>query len=179
MVWQSKFNHTIVKMARAMLFSSNLPCSFWAKAITTAMHIHNHSPTHANNNQSLHEVLHGDPPTLSHFHPFGMRTHLLLPKHKCDKLDLHGIKAHYLGPTHNQSMHQMWIPSLCSTTMSCNIMFIIECPTVSSPTALLDSTATTIPSLPATSTDDQLEPGVDETVDTLLLGEQDTTLHHV
>jgi hypothetical protein len=100
-----QFNHSIIKMARAMLFSSRLPHSFSAKAIATVVHVHNWLPTCTNNNHSPHKMLHSNVPTLSHLHPFSTHAYLLLPHHKCNKLDPQGIEAHYLGPTHNTSIH--------------------------------------------------------------------------
>jgi hypothetical protein len=125
------FNCMIIKMARAMLFASDLPWLFWAEAIQTGMYIHNWSPTKANSNHSPHEVWLSSPPGLSHLHPFSAHTHLLLPPHKQDKLTPQSMDTHYLRPTHNPTIHHMWIPSSHTTTMSHNVVFSVNTTQVS------------------------------------------------
>jgi transposase InsO family protein len=126
-----RFNHTIVEMARAMLFASDLPWSFWAEAIQTGVHIHNRSPTKANNNCSPHQVWLGSPPGLLHLHPFGACAHLLLPPHKCDKLVPRSVDARYLRPAHDPTIHRMWVPGSRTTTMSHNVVFSVDTTQVS------------------------------------------------
>ena len=39
-----RMNRTIMEKARSMLLEANLPESFWAEAVNTAMYLHNRSP---------------------------------------------------------------------------------------------------------------------------------------
>ncbi len=118
-------------------------------------------------------MLHGELPQLGHLHLFGVCAQLLLPEHKRDKLDPWGVEARYLGPTHDLSSHRMWVPGSRTTTASHNITFVNDAPS-HTPTPQDDPQDDDCPtSRPVMAVDDQLNPGVDETFDESLLGNQD------
>ena len=62
---------TLVGSARAMLQHSGLLKGFWAEAVTTAAHIHNHSPQKGLDWKTPHELFHGHVPDVSYLRVFG------------------------------------------------------------------------------------------------------------
>ena len=64
-------NKTLVNIARTMLIESNLPQSFWAKAINTACHVTNRCLIRSLLNKTPYELLNNRKPMLSYLRAFG------------------------------------------------------------------------------------------------------------
>jgi len=56
---------SIADSATSMLFESHLPTSFWSKAVSTAVYLHNRLPTSANNGLTPYELMYGKKPDFS------------------------------------------------------------------------------------------------------------------
>ena len=72
-----RMNRTI-EGARSMLYHAKLPLEFWAEACSTAVYLHNRSPTTALEDQTPFECLFGGRPDISQLKVLGcvLRTHL-------------------------------------------------------------------------------------------------------
>nr|GEW07969.1 hypothetical protein [Tanacetum cinerariifolium] len=64
-------NRTLIKAARTMLADSNIPTTFWAKAVNTACYVQNRVFIVKPRNKTQYELFHGRIPALSFMKPFG------------------------------------------------------------------------------------------------------------
>ena len=64
-------NRTLVNIARNMIIESNLPQSFWAKAVNTAFHVTNRCLIRAILNNTPYELINNRKPMLSYLRAFG------------------------------------------------------------------------------------------------------------
>ena len=88
-----QMNHTLVKMACAMLSDTGLPNAYWGDAILYTMHILNHIPTHTINvDLTLHEVFTGNKLSVVHLKIFSCKVHVHIPDEKWRKLDAKSIE---------------------------------------------------------------------------------------
>ena len=62
----NRLNRTIMEAARSMLFQAKLPLQFWAEECSTAVYLHNRSPTSALKDQTPFECMFGLKPDVSH-----------------------------------------------------------------------------------------------------------------
>ena len=67
-----RMNRTIQEHVRSMLSHAGLPQSFWAEAVSTAVHVINRSPSSGLDFQVAEEVWAGKPPSYAHLHVFGL-----------------------------------------------------------------------------------------------------------
>ncbi len=67
-----RMHHTVLNMARCMIFNCRLPMQFWGDAVKDAAYVLNHSPCKANPKRFFPmEMLEGKPPNLTHIITFG------------------------------------------------------------------------------------------------------------
>ncbi|GKD12660.1 ribonuclease H-like domain-containing protein [Tanacetum coccineum] len=64
-------NRTLIEAARTMLADSNLPTTFWAKAVNTACYVQNRVLVIKPHNKTPYEHFLGRKPALSFMRPFG------------------------------------------------------------------------------------------------------------
>ena len=65
-----KMNRTLVESVRSILVDAHLPHKFWAKALSTAVHLRNRSPTKAVEDKTPYEAWSGDRPNVKHLRVF-------------------------------------------------------------------------------------------------------------
>ena len=66
-----RMNRTLVEIVRSMLSDVKLPKNFWAEALSTAVYLHNRSPTRAVVKKTPFEALTKEKPVVDHFKVFG------------------------------------------------------------------------------------------------------------
>ena len=64
-------NRTIMESVRSTIYHAGLPLDFWAEACSTAVYIHNRSPTTALKDKTPYECLFGRKPDISNLSVFG------------------------------------------------------------------------------------------------------------
>ena len=64
-------NRMVVEIVRSMLSDAKLPKNFWAEALSTAVYLHNRSPTRAVLKKTPFEALPKEKPVVDHFKVFG------------------------------------------------------------------------------------------------------------
>ena len=74
-----------MEKARSMLLEADLPESFWAEAVNTAVYLHNKRPTRSLEGKTPYEAWNGVKPDLSHLKVFGGDAFLHVPDEKRNK----------------------------------------------------------------------------------------------
>ena len=114
-----RFNKTLVEMVRSMLADSELPKSFWAKALVTAIYLRNRSPTKFVEGKTPFEVMHekkAKSRTLERV--FGCTAYSHIPKDERYKLDIKVCKHIFLGYSTNRKGYQLYDQSIRSVIHS-------------------------------------------------------------
>ena len=88
---------TIMERARSMLYQAKLPLDFWAEACSTAVYLHNRSPTTALKDETPFERLFGRRPDISHLRAFGCVSYVHVPDGQRRKLDAKACKSIFVG----------------------------------------------------------------------------------
>src|ERR1700742_5010350 len=88
-----------------MLHESSLPSSFWSKAVSTAVFLHNRLPTSANEGVTPYELMYESKPDLALARVFGSLAYVHVKKDKRSGFSPHMEKAIFVGyPT----QHKGW-----------------------------------------------------------------------
>ena len=82
-----RMNRTLVETARSMLVNSNLPCSFWAEALSTATYLRNRSPTKAVTGMTPYEAWTGRKSQVGGLRVFGCQAFVHILKEERKILD--------------------------------------------------------------------------------------------
>ena len=90
-------NRTIMEGARSMLYHAKLSLEFWAEAYSTAVYLHNRSPTTALKDQTPFECLFGRRPDISKLKVFGCVSYVHISDNQRRKLDAKAHKAIFVG----------------------------------------------------------------------------------
>lgn len=88
---------SIADTATSMLYESHLPSSFWSKAVSTAVYLHNRLPTAANDGLTPFELMYGRKPDVSLFRVFGSLAYVHIKKDKRSGFSPHMQKAIFVG----------------------------------------------------------------------------------
>ncbi|MBW0494048.1 hypothetical protein O181_033763 [Austropuccinia psidii MF-1] len=94
-----RLNRTLGDMARAMMIDSKMPDRFWRFAYASASFLHNRLPNSRCLHSSPHQVLFGQPPSISTAYPFGAEAIVHIPSvHQAHKLAPRGLACRLLKP---------------------------------------------------------------------------------
>ena len=92
-----RMNRTLIEAVRCMLSDSNLPKTFWAEALSTAVYVRNRCPTSSLKDMTPYEALNSHKPNVSHLRTFGCISYVHIPKDERDKLDPTSKKCVLVG----------------------------------------------------------------------------------
>ncbi|MBW0480159.1 hypothetical protein O181_019874 [Austropuccinia psidii MF-1] len=96
--YAERANRTILEKARCLINPTNLPKTFWAEAINTAVFLSNLSPTVSQNNKSPHLLWYNTPGKINRLKTFGCRAVIFNHhKHRDWKLAPPGSEGIFLG----------------------------------------------------------------------------------
>lgn len=90
-------NRTVVEMARSLLKSMNVPNSFWAEAVKTAVHILNRSPTRSLKGVTPYEAWYKRTPNVSYLRTFGCVAHVKNVVPGVKKLEDRSVPMVFIG----------------------------------------------------------------------------------
>ncbi|CAL1409822.1 unnamed protein product [Linum trigynum] len=116
-------NRTIMNMVRCMLRDTKVPSPFWPKAVTWATHIHNRSPTVANQGKTPQELWTGKPPSVSHFRIFGCVAHVHVPDQQRRKLEDKSSQCYFLGVSTESKAYRLYNPATKKVVTSRDVVF--------------------------------------------------------
>ena len=84
---------TIMETVRCMIHNAELPLSFWAEALVTAVYLRNRNLTALVKDSTFYERWHKEKPDVSHLKVFGCNAFVHIPNQKCKKLDKKSIRC--------------------------------------------------------------------------------------
>ena len=90
-------NRHIAEVARALMAKKNMPHSFWAEVVSTAVYIMNKTSTVAIHDVTPEERFTGKKPDLSHLKVFGCIAYVHVPDELHTKLDPKAEKCIFIG----------------------------------------------------------------------------------
>ena len=118
-----RFNRTLVEMVRSMLADSELPKSFWAEALATAVYLRNRSPTKPVEGKTPYEAIYGEKPKVKHLRVFGCTAYSHIPKDERQKLDAKARKCIFLGYPCNRKGYRLYDQSIRRVIHSRDVRF--------------------------------------------------------
>ena len=118
-----RFNRTLVEMVRSMLADSELPKSFWAEALATAVYLRNQCPTKSVEGKTPYEEIYGEKPKVGHLRVFGCAGYALIPKDERQKLDAKARKCIFLGYSHNRKGYRLYDQNIRKVIHSRDVRF--------------------------------------------------------
>ena len=118
-----RLNRTLMEMVRSMLADSELPKSFWAEALSTAVYLHNRSPTKAVEGKTPYEAIYAEKPKVGHLRVFGCAAYLHISKDERRKLNAKAQKCIFLGYSINRKGYRLYDQRNCKVIHSCVVKF--------------------------------------------------------
>ena len=90
-------NHHLHEVVRPLLLESSIPYDFWVEALSFVVHLINHLPSPALQNQSPYLRLYKFHPAYTCLHTFSCICFIHLPPHERNKLSTQSMKCAFLG----------------------------------------------------------------------------------
>ncbi len=118
-----RLNRTLVEAVRAMLVQSKLPPTFWVEALSTAVYLHNRSPTKSVANMTPFEAWTGVKPDVKHLRSFGCIVYAHIPKDERKKLDPKAKKCVLLGYGTETKGYRLYDPQSSRVIYSRDVKF--------------------------------------------------------
>jgi len=92
-----RLNRTLVESIRSMLSDAELPKTFWAEALSTAVYVRNRVLNSFLVDKTPYEALNGSKPSIKHLRVFGCSAYVHVPKDERSKIDSKSKKCIFLG----------------------------------------------------------------------------------
>ena len=92
-----RINRTIMETVRRMIHNAELPLSFWAEAVVTAVYLRNRSPTASVKYLTPYLRWHKEKPDVSYLKVFGCNAFVHILDQKRKKLDKKSIRFIFVG----------------------------------------------------------------------------------
>ena len=119
-----RMNRTIMETTRSMLHHAELPLSFWAEAVSTAVYLRNRSPTSYLKEMTPHEKWHGSKADVSNLKVFGCNAYVHVPDQKRKKLDKKSVQSIFVGYPNNSKGYKFYNPETKKMFRSRDVIFI-------------------------------------------------------
>ncbi|MCO5590542.1 hypothetical protein L7F22_044513 [Adiantum nelumboides] len=116
-------NRVIAEIARAMMNEMNMPLTYWAEAVHTAVHIMNRTPTAAIHEISPYERLYGIKPTVSYMKVFGCVCYVHVPNEARKKMEPKAVKCIFLGYPVEKKGYKCYDPTTRQVCVSRDVRF--------------------------------------------------------
>ena len=117
-------NRTLKEIARSMLCTANLPDSFWAEAVLTAVILKNRSPTVAVKDKTPYEYLTGEIPDVSKLKVLGCTAYMHIPKERRQKWDKKSTKCIFIRYSIYRKANRLWNPETKTVHESRDVIFM-------------------------------------------------------
>ena len=101
-------NRTIMEAVRSSLYHSQLPMSFWAKAVVYVVYTLNRTCTRVHGDKTPFELYTGFKPSLSHMRPFGCPVFIYIPAQLRKKLDAKSRRGVFVGYSEESKAYRVW-----------------------------------------------------------------------
>ncbi|CAH9088439.1 unnamed protein product [Cuscuta epithymum] len=118
-----RMNRTIVEKVRCMLKMSDLPKSFWAEAVNTAVYLINRSPSIPLGLDIPERAWKGCDPTYSHPRVFGCKAYMHVPKDQRLKLDSKTTPCVFVGYGDEEYGFRLYDPEKQKVVRSRDVVF--------------------------------------------------------
>ena len=117
-----RMNCTLAELARAMIFSTQIPKFLWPKAIMHAAYLHNWTHTCALESNTPLEVWSRHKPDVSHLHEFGSPV-WILNEGQLTKLQPRSTKHTFMGFVDGPKAIKYYDATMRQVCVSCNFQF--------------------------------------------------------
>ena len=115
-----RMNRTIIENVRCMLKMSDLPKTFQAEAVQTAVYLINRSPSILD---ILERAWKGSDPTYSHLRVFGCKAYMHVPKEQRSKLDSKTTPCVFVGYGDEEYGFRLYDPEKKKVVRSRDVVF--------------------------------------------------------
>ncbi|MCO5608238.1 hypothetical protein L7F22_062444 [Adiantum nelumboides] len=116
-------NRVIAEIARAMMNEMNMPLTYWAEAVHTAVHIMNRTPTATIHEISPYERLYGIKPTVSYMKVFGCVCYVHVPNEARKKMEPKAVRCIFLGYPVEKKGYKCYDPTTRQVYVSRDVRF--------------------------------------------------------
>ena len=116
-------NRHIAEVARALMSEKNVPHTYWAEAISTAVYIMNRTPTTVAHDVTPEEKFTGVKLDLSHLKVFGCIAYVHVPDELHTKLDPKAEKCVFIGYSLEQKGYRCYNPLTHKLRVSRDVVF--------------------------------------------------------
>nr|AAV88069.1 hypothetical retrotransposon [Ipomoea batatas] len=118
-----RMNRTIMERVRCMLDDAKLPSSFWAEAVSTAVHVINLSPVIALKNEVPDKVWCGKDVSYDHLRVFGCKAFVHVPRDERSKLDSKTRQCIFIGYGFDEFGYRLYDPVEKKLVRSRDVVF--------------------------------------------------------
>lgn len=119
-----RYNRTVCESARAMIIDAQLPKSFWAEAVSTAVYVRNRLPTTSHQLPSTpYELWNGHKPDIGNLRVFGSLAYAHIPDELRQKLDAKAEAMVHVGYSLLSKAYRLYDPASQKIVVRRDVIF--------------------------------------------------------
>jgi hypothetical protein len=119
-----RFNRTVCELARALVIDSELPKSFWAEAVSTAVYVRNRTPTNAHHEATTpYQKWFSRKPDISDMKVFGSLAYAHIPNELRQKLDDKAEPMVMVGYSLRSKAYRLFDPATNNVVVRRDVVF--------------------------------------------------------